>query len=105
MSVAYLPAYEFGEGPIPLRIEEQAGKTFIECDRGDVVLVYLGGREQSGNKCPNRVRIKGVCIPGEACFFELFDQFGRVSSETLEFNCQAVQERLLKFVIWRVQTD
>ena len=102
--IAFLPAYEFESGPVPLLIERHEGRTFIECDNGGIVLYYLNAKQNRDDDFGS-YHIRGVCIPGEGAFFELFDKFGRVLSEPLTYSVECVEERLLNGIIWQVQSE
>ena len=102
MSIAYLPAHELGERAAPLLIRELKGKTYIECDRADILMYHLSGRQQH-HKILENVSARGIFTPGETCLIELFDRFGRTSNEEIVFKANDVQERLFNALLWKVE--
>ena len=91
---------------IPIRIRRWQDRTFLECDEPDQLLSHLGlNKERSDQARGNTINgaiLRGVYIPGEGGYFQLFDHFGAVNHEPLWLSDKETVQRLLSSVLWEV---
>lgn len=94
---------------IPIRIGRWEDRTFLECDHSEEILKHLGysssdcsSSDSSGLSFGNvaGTYLRGVLIPGEGGFLQLFDLFGPTHHQALWISENIVEKRLRHSVIW-----
>jgi hypothetical protein len=86
---------------IPVRLRQWEGKTFLICTQTRPLLQYLTGRQYANADFESTI-LKGVVIPEEGSFFQVFDSFGSALHEEIHLTPQETQTRLLDSMIWQV---
>lgn len=80
---------------VPLEYQEtKDGVTLLQCFEPAVLLSYLNvNRDYKllGEEC----YVKGVAIPGEGAFFDLFDAFGSLTRDIVRLTDQQSEELIL----------
>ena len=90
-----------GGNRIPVKVRRWEERTFIECDFAQEILQHFGFSDVPSLGFHGTV-LRGVLVPGEGGYFQLFDNFGATHREPLRLAEAQADARFLKSLIWEV---
>ncbi len=86
---------------IPVKVKRWRERTLVECDYPLDLLSHLGLADFARDELEG-VIVRGVVIPGEGGFFQLFDTFGAMHREPLFLAQADADKKFLNSLIWEV---
>ena len=86
-------------GSILINAKQWNGRWFLECNDARAMLEHIHG-ERLQASFGSGTKVRGVVIPGEGAFFELFDQFGSLVDEVVQLDDSEARKRILDVMVW-----